>query len=193
MKFATSKIENPDVARVFENYPVHMRDNLLLLRELILETASETEGIEELEETLRWGEPSYLTKSGSTIRIDWKKRTPDRYAVYFICTTSLVGTFKDIYGDLFTFEDNRAIVFGENDQLPVGELKHCISLALSYHRVKHLPLLGAWGPGYVRVPPPCSVQSDQSRSSPPNPALRSRGRCRSHRNENAGRASGING
>ena len=149
MKLATSKIENPDVARVFENYPVHMRDNLLLLQELILETASETEGIEELEETLRWGEPSYLTKSGNTIRIDWKKRTPDRYAVYFICTTSLVGTFKDIYGDLFTFEDNRAIVFGENDQLPVGELKHCISLALSYHRVKHLPRLGAWGPGYV--------------------------------------------
>ena len=37
----------------------------------------------------------------------------------------------------------RAIVFGETDEFPVDELKHCISLALTYHRVKHLPLLGA--------------------------------------------------
>ena len=33
-------------------------------------------------------------------------------------------------------------MFGETDELPVNELKHCISLALTYHRVKRLPLLG---------------------------------------------------
>ena len=38
--------------------------------------------------------------------------------------------------------DNRAIVFDETDELPVDELKYCILLALRYHRVKHLPLLG---------------------------------------------------
>ena len=50
---------------------------------------------------------------------------------------------REMYRDVFTFVWNRAIVFGETDELPMDELKHCISLALRYHRLKHLPLLGA--------------------------------------------------
>ena len=103
----------------------------------------ETEDVNALEETLKWGEPSYLTKGGITLRMDWKDRALDRYEMYFNCNTSLVDTFKEVYGDVFTFEGNRAIVFGETDELPVAELKHCVSLALTYHRVKHLPLPGA--------------------------------------------------
>ena len=40
-----------------------MRKKLLHLRQIILDTASETEGVNELEETLKWGEPSYLTEA----------------------------------------------------------------------------------------------------------------------------------
>ena len=138
-----AKITNPEVARVFDGYPEPMRKKMLRLRQIVLDTAAETEGVDVLEETLKWGEPSYLAKGGSTIRMDWKARAPDQYAIYFNCNTSLISTFKDVYGDVFTFERNRAIVFGETDELPVTELKHCISLALTYHRVKHLPLLGA--------------------------------------------------
>ncbi len=137
------RIENPAVARVFDGYPKPMREKMMRLRQLVLDTASETEGVGALEETLKWGEPSYLTKGGSTLRIDWKDRAPGRYAMYLNCNSSLVDTFRKIYGDVFTFEGNRAIVFGETDELPVNELKHCIRLALTYHRVKHLPLLGA--------------------------------------------------
>ncbi len=136
-------IRNPEVEVVFNNYTSIVREKLLQLRQLILETASETEGIYELEETLKWGEPSYLAKKGSTIRIDWKESKPDQYAMYFKCTSKLVSTFKMLYGDKFTFEDNRAIIFSMNDKIPVLELKHCISLALIYHRIKHLPMLGA--------------------------------------------------
>lgn len=138
-----SKIENPEVARVFESYPESMREKMMRLRQLVLDTASETEGVGKLEETLKWGEPSYLTKGGSTLRMDWKDRAPHEYAMYFNCNTSLINTFKELYEDVFTFERNRAIVFGETDELPVDELKHCVSLALRYHRLKHLPLLGA--------------------------------------------------
>jgi len=138
-----SKIDNPDVARVFEGYPEAVREKMLRLRQIVLDTASETEGVDALEETQKWAEPSYLTKGGSTIRMDWKARAPDQYAMYFNCNTPLIATFKEVYGDVFTFEGNRAIVFGETDELPIPELKHCISLALTYHRVKHLPLLGA--------------------------------------------------
>ena len=137
------KIKNSEVAEVFNNYPEHIRKKLLKLRQLVLDTASETEEVSLLEETLKWGEPSYLAKSGSTIRIDWKKSNPEQYAMYFHCKTKLVDTFRELYNDQFTFEGNRAIIFGLNEDVPVNELKHCIRLSLTYHKVKNLPLLGA--------------------------------------------------
>ena len=112
------------------------------MRSLIIETAADIEEIEEMEETLKWGEPSYLVKKGSTIRIDWKAKTPDQYAVYFKCTSKLVPTFREVYGDTFRYEKNRAICFGLDDEVPEEELKDCIALALQYHAVKGLPLLG---------------------------------------------------
>ena len=117
-----SRIEDPGVARVFDGYPAPMRRKMMRLRQLVLDTALETEGVDELEETLKWGEPSYLTKCGSTVRIDWRERAPDKYAMYFNCNTSLVDTFKELYGDVLAFEGKRAIVLGETDELPVDEL-----------------------------------------------------------------------
>ena len=102
---------HPDVEKIFDNYPAAIRKKMEKLRKLIIETAAETDGIGKLEETLKWGEPSYLTKKGSTVRMDWKSKKPDQYAMYFKCTSKLVPTFKVVYGDLFKYEKNRAIVF----------------------------------------------------------------------------------
>ncbi len=133
---------NPKVKDVFDNYPETAQKQLLHLRKLVLRTASEIDELEKLEETLKWGEPSYLTKYGSTVRMDWKEKKPEQYAIYFKCTSSLVQTFKIVYKDKFKFEGKRTIVFQLTDEIPETELKHCISLALTYHKVKHLPLLG---------------------------------------------------
>ncbi|MEP1488649.1 MAG: DUF1801 domain-containing protein [Algibacter sp.] len=133
---------NPRVENVFNNYPNGIREKIEELRELIIKTASEIETIKNLEETLKWGEPSYLTKKGSTIRIDWKKGNPEQYAMYFQCSSALVATFKIVYKHTFKFEGNRAIVFSINDDIPITELKQCITAGLTYHSVKHLPLLG---------------------------------------------------
>ncbi|WP_438711867.1 DUF1801 domain-containing protein [Aquimarina muelleri] len=124
-------------------YPESVLLQMQRLRELIIETASAIEGLTELEETLKWGEPSYLTKHGSTIRIDWKAKNPEQYAIYFQCTSSLIATFRILYNDIFTFEGGRAIIFKLKDKIPETEVKQCIQLALTYHKVKHLPLLGA--------------------------------------------------
>ncbi|WP_117884321.1 DUF1801 domain-containing protein [Aureibaculum luteum] len=134
---------NPKTKEVFNAYPLEVQQQMNQLRALIIEAASEIEGLENLEETLKWGEPSYLSKNGSTVRIDWKTKTPEQFAIYFKCTSKLVTTFKTIYKDTFEFEGNRAIVFKLNDNIPETELKHCISMALMYHKIKHLPLLGA--------------------------------------------------
>ena len=132
---------SPDVEKVFSAYPDSVRDKLLNLRRFILEAAAELE-LETLEETLKWGEPSYLARDGSTVRIDWKEKTPRRYAIYFKCTSKLVTTFKEVYKDTFRFEGTRATVFELDDKVPEVELKECISAALIYHKVKQLPRLG---------------------------------------------------
>lgn len=136
-------ISNPEVAKIYTQYPRSVRDELLCLRQLIIDTAAESEKINKLEETLKWGQPAYVTKNGSTIRIDWKNPAPDQYAMYFHCKTHLIETFKELYATHFKFEGNRAIVFKTGGKLPVSALKHCILMSLTYHSIKHLPLLGA--------------------------------------------------
>lgn len=137
-------IQNPAVAEVFKKYPADMRKKLLFLRKLVLETATELSDVGELEETLKWGEPSYIAKQGSTIRMAWKPRDPEHYTLYFNCKTTLLETFEALYGHLFCYEGKRAIIFTRMELIPVTQLKHCIGLSLCYHRIKHLPLLGGF-------------------------------------------------
>jgi len=130
---------SPEVASVFDSYPDEVRDKLLNLRRLIIEAANEVETIKSLEESLKWGEPSYLVINGSTLRIDWKKSKPEQYAIYFKCTSKLVSTFKVVYKDRFNFEGTRAITFQMSETIPEVELKKCIKAGLTYHKVKQLP------------------------------------------------------
>lgn len=138
MKF----ISDEKVSNKFENYPVTVRPQMEKLRELILETAESLSEIVLLEETLKWGEPSYLTKIGSTLRMDWKSKTPNHYALYFKCTSKLIPSIKEVYGGIFHYEGNRALLFGLDEELPIGALQECIKAALCYHKRKSLPNLG---------------------------------------------------
>ncbi len=88
------------------------------------------------------GIPSFVTKSGSTLRMDWKEKSPDQYAMYFQCTSRLVDTFRIVFGHKFQYEGKRAIVFQLNQIVPEKELKACIKASLTYHNVKKLLTLG---------------------------------------------------
>lgn len=128
-----------EVEKVFANYPVPHREQLLTVRKLIFDVANSIEDVGELDETLKWGEPSYLTpksKTGTTIRIDWKPRYPDYYAMYFNCRTNLVERFRKEYPDDFEFDGNRAIRFAVDEPIPIRPLSCCIAAALTYHRDK---------------------------------------------------------
>jgi len=133
---------DPRVKVKFDSFPSHIRPKMESLRQLVLESADELAEVEELEETLKWGEPSYLNKHGSTIRMDWKEKAPEQYALYFKCTSKLVATFRQVFPADFKYENNRALVFGLNDKLPKKKLKQCIKAALLYHKVKQLDKLG---------------------------------------------------
>lgn len=129
---------NINVQKKFESYPEHVRPKLEYLRQLILDVAASDDSIGELEETLKWGEPAYLTtksKSGTTVRIDWKPKHPDQYAMYVNCQTMLVDTFRSLFPEL-TYEGDRAVVFDIHQTLPENEVQVCISMALKYHLTK---------------------------------------------------------
>ena len=133
---------NADIREKLDLYPVKARERLNEIRELLYEVANE-EKLGEITEGLKWGEPSYSAKKGSPIRMDWKSKKPNQISLYFNCQTTLVETFKEIYRDSFQFKGNREIVLPMSKKLPSDELKDCISMALRYHTIKHLPLLGA--------------------------------------------------
>jgi hypothetical protein len=136
---------DPAVDAVFAAYPKSLKAKLLALRRLILDTAAATKGVGELEETLKWGQPSYLTtatKSGSTIRIDQVKASASQYAVYFHCQTDLVATFRDLYPKELIYVGNRAVIFNADDAIPEAALRHCVALALTYHLRRRKPNLG---------------------------------------------------
>lgn len=133
----------PDVATVFASYPSDLRLGLAALRRLILETADETDGVGRIEEALRWGQPSYLTGdsgSGSTIRLAPTGSGSDGgYAMYFICNTNLVDSFRTLFGDTFNYDGKRALVFDPDEAVPTNELRECIAMALTYHLRRKRP------------------------------------------------------
>jgi hypothetical protein len=130
-----TSFNDPRVAATFAAYPIGARKKLMKLRECIFEVAANTDSVGEIDETLKWGEPAYLTtasKSGSTIRIAWKKAKPDEYAMYFICTTGLIDMFRSVFAQDFKFEGNRAIVFKTEEAVPWDALRFCVAAALTY-------------------------------------------------------------
>lgn len=143
MDVKTGAVEPPffdeAVAAVFTASTPAARTQLLRLRTLIFATAAATPGVGSLDETLKWGQPSYLTsatKSGTTIRIDAVKSDPGRVALYVHCQTHLIEQFRERYGDALSFEGNRAILLDIDAPLPVEPLRHCIAMALTYHADK---------------------------------------------------------
>jgi hypothetical protein len=136
---ADAAFQDSAVEAVFRAYPEPLRARLLHLRRLILETAAEHAEVDQLDEALRWGQPSYLTtrsKAGTTLRIDQIKTEPSRYALYFNCKTDLGATFRDLYPDILEFGGNRSVLLNVDDPVPDAALRHCIALALTYHQRK---------------------------------------------------------
>jgi Domain of unknown function (DU1801) len=126
-----------EVTAVFSTFPTIVRTRLLEVRELIFETAAAIESVGPLTETLKWGEPAYLTQatgSGSTIRLGWLRSSERACAVLFNCRTTLIDDFRSQFPDVFAYEKNRAILLDARELLPEAPLRSCLGMALTYHR-----------------------------------------------------------
>ncbi len=128
----------PEVEAVLASFPGAVRERLLETRALIFELSRSLEA-GPLTETLKWGEPAYLTeasKSGSTVRLGWKVAEPDRCQLYFNCKTDLVDRFRSQFPEAFAFKGDRCLSFEASAPIPEVPLRACLSMALTYHRDK---------------------------------------------------------
>lgn len=111
-----TSFESSSVEELFLSYPDGVRQRLLALRELIFE-AAERIGVDgQLQECICWGEPSYLCKDGSAVRMNWKSKDAKNYRMLFHRQTTLVETFRLRYASTFHFEGNRAIRFSLEEE-----------------------------------------------------------------------------
>jgi len=132
------KIDSLDVAAVYQSYPEEVRKKLLLIRQIIFDLSTENQNIGTIEETLKWGVPSYLTKhpkSGTTIRLQWLP-APCQYGIFVHCQTSLIADFRERHQSQLKFDKNRGILFGIKENVPIPIVKEFVNKALTYHSTK---------------------------------------------------------
>lgn len=123
------------VRPVFDSYPASARRRLLALRQQIFQLAAAYPAIGNLTETLKWGEPAYLTnasRSGSTIRLAWKPKQPDQYSVFLHCQTTLIEDCRTLFPELNCI-GNREIRMPSSAPPPAA-LRDCLLMALTYHK-----------------------------------------------------------
>lgn len=148
------------------------------LRAIIFETAETIDGVGPLEETLKWGQPSYLTTetgSGSTIRID-REKSDGRVAMYFHCQTDLVETFRELYPTQMEYGGNRSILFKVATRIPENVLRHCVGLALTYHARKTPSKNKAASKKKAIGGKKAASKKERKPGKPKQPALRTRAR-----------------
>lgn len=121
------------VAAVLDGFPEPQRARLLELRALIFEVA-DAEGVGPLTETLKWGEPAYLTEAtgaGTTVRLGIPKGATESAALFVSCQSRLIDRVRAECPDL-TCVGSRAIHVPLAGPLP--PLARAIGLALTYKR-----------------------------------------------------------
>lgn len=128
------RIDDISVAEAYAAFPTTERAALLELRKLILTTAQDTDGVGPVQETLKWGQPAYLTpetRSGTTLRLG----APDagHVAICAHCQTTVISEFADHFRGVGAVEGRRAVHFKADDPLPVEALRLMIRHALTYH------------------------------------------------------------
>ncbi len=114
----------PEVKAAFDKLPEGPRADLLAVRKMILSA-----GVE-VEEALRWGQPAYLAKKGTTIRLGLTKAGLP--SVFTHCQSSVMGDVQAVVGGGLNWDGNRGLSWSQGD-LPDEVLRLIIQRALSYH------------------------------------------------------------
>lgn len=117
------------VARAYGAFSPAHRAPLLVLRHLILDTAAGLD-LPDVQESLKWGQPSYTTAKSTPIRLGVAK-TGD-IAILTHCQSSVIPDFRALFPEDFQYDGNRALILGRNGTVPARQLRLLIQAALAY-------------------------------------------------------------
>ena len=122
------------VREAFAAFPERQRCVLLDARDPVF-AAAEDSGIGPLIETLKWGEPAYLTEttgSGSTLRLGVTRqgRVP---AMFVNCRTTLIEEIRARCGDRLGYEGTRAVLLPPVVGADADAVRNAAHLVLTYH------------------------------------------------------------
>jgi uncharacterized protein YdhG (YjbR/CyaY superfamily) len=126
---------NPAVLLAYEHHPPAMRARLWALRALVLAVAEAHPDIGRIEEAVKWGQPSFLTrpKTGTTVRLGAADATTS--AVYVHCQSKVVERARVTGLDL-GFDGTRAVRLPLDQPVPAAAVRTFVELALTYHQWK---------------------------------------------------------
>ncbi|MGJ8610082.1 MAG: DUF1801 domain-containing protein [Octadecabacter sp.] len=129
----TPPILSPAADAAYADIPQPARDILMALRALIFEVAA-TLPVGRVEETTKWGQPSYATpdtKSATPIRLGITKSGD--VAVFTHCQTTVMGDFRALAPPDMRFDGNRAVLLPADQPPSLDEIAPLIRAALTYH------------------------------------------------------------
>ncbi|SKA52438.1 DUF1801 domain-containing protein [Enterovibrio nigricans] len=121
-------------------YPPSVRASLTLIRKHIFDVAEKLD--KDVEESLKWGQLSYVVKGGTAIRLDWDDNNPAYLIILFHCQTQMIETLREVMPESFVYKGNRAALLDLQHDIPLSELQTCIEVAFTYKARKGLFLLG---------------------------------------------------
>ena len=130
----TPAITSAEIQTAYDAFPPAVKSGTMALRTLIYETAKGISGLAAPTECLRWGQPSYITPIGSTLRIGIPKS--GGFALYAHCQSTIISQFAQGFGADFQIEGNRAVLFQSKDDIQPEKLRLMIEHALTYKRKK---------------------------------------------------------
>ena len=125
-------ITDRNVQAAYDAFPPSAINGAMGLRALIYETANGIAGLDEPTECLRWGQPSYITPIGSTLRVGIPKT--GGFALYAHCQSAIISQFAQTFGADFKIEGNRAVIFQCMDDIQSKKLRLLVKHALTYKR-----------------------------------------------------------
>ncbi len=126
---------NTGIADAYARFSDPERTILLAVRRLIYRLATETTGVGAIEESLKWGSPSYLAvspRTGTPLRLDRHTGDENTVGIYVHCQSRVMEQFKVVHPSSPRTLGARALLLHTDKALPTAALCDFLLIALTY-------------------------------------------------------------
>ena len=111
------------------------------MRNLILQTADSLPEIGPVEEALRWGQPSYISRKGTPLRLGVPKSA--RFGLFVHCQSRVIPNYLEHYPAWDRVEGTRALLFDHPNQIePLRHgwlIRHALTYKVKAVKAGHAP------------------------------------------------------